>query len=664
MLVRMTDPLVLPRPYTGDRSWKDWIGRLFTEPCYTMFKACIMFIMTALGLSVLAYCLHWNFNMTSQVRKTFENPMPPSLIREGFHFPRKEEDEIRYAFLNKTDTLGLVGVVFGPAGTGKSNVIRRVCIYEVPSGNPDVTEYKGISGVIYMEIGSPRRFAYHLAKACGVPVEPNWYDAVTSTLFSSWRTSLTLSNNDEDALASVLPIIADGARAYKEKHNKTIPVLFIDGADILAKQKDKSLYTNLVDWAKKCANEDSLQIVLVSSDSHVLALDQQSFKSRLADLIEVNDVTKQDAVGLMTHKFYFDEYFAELIYEIIGGRLADIHKVVTSMRKETHRWIHWKVVEAYMNNPNSTDAVFVALNETNSFEAIEDRANDLINETTKFAILKMMRQYEWQLECNSERINISRKVVDVVNTIKSEKELKDAIYEILKIEKEMSSEDSSDHLDDTSRRCKVIAVILEWNWWSELAAEVKRQFVREMDQAFCKVLGNDNYRWSLKEYIITSVLETKENKTVEQIALSYAKRHNTSPQSVIKAIQEFLSNNVLRITKVRTLLCYNKVAEELLRNFMKESQDRTEEHRLTQTMETEFQHEETEGHDEAEVTKRPDEAEETERHDEAEETERLDETEVTERRAESENTGQDCSEEKGSFKEHRDHTSSAGKEEL
>ena len=107
------------------------------------------------------------------------------------------------------------------------------------------------------------------------------------------------------------------------------------------------------------------------------------------------------------------------------------------------------------------------------------------------------------------------------------------------------------------------------------------------------------------------------------------------------------------------------MAEELLRNFMKEeSQDRTEEHRLTQTMETEFQHEETEGHDEAEVTKRPDEAEETERHDEAEETERLDETEVTERRAESENTGQDCSEEKGSFKEHRHHTSSAGKEEL
>ena len=210
------------------------------------------------------------------------------------------------------------------------------------------------------------------------------------------------------------------------------------------------------------------------------------------------------------------------------------------MRKETHRWIHWKVVEAYMNNPNSTGAVFVALNETNSLEAIENRANDLINGTTKFAILKMMRQYEWQLECNSERINISRKVVDVVNTIKSEKELKDAIYEILKIEKEMSSEDSSDHLDDTSRRCKVIAVILEWNWWSELAAEVKRQFVREMDQAFCKVLGDDTYSgWNLKEYIITSVLETKENKTVEQIALSYAKRRNTSPKTVIKRFKSF-----------------------------------------------------------------------------------------------------------------------------
>ena len=314
-----------------------------------------------MGLFLFAYVWHSYYDMNTQVLQTFENPEPPSLIREGYHFARHEENEVRKAFLNQTDTLGLVGVVFGPAGTGKSNVVRTVCVEK----RENQTEYKGVSGVIYMEIGSPRQFAYHLAKACGVPVEPSWYDAVVSKLFTSMRTSLTLPYKDEDALASVLPIIAKGGKEYKKKHGR-IPVLFIDGADILAKQKDRSLYTNLVHWAKKCANEDSLQIVLVSSDSHVLALDQQSFKSRLADLIEVNDINREQAVQLMTHKYHFDEYFAELIYDRLGGRLADIHKVVALWRKNTDRKISRKVIavtkdKLHLPKQEQEHAIFTAL---------------------------------------------------------------------------------------------------------------------------------------------------------------------------------------------------------------------------------------------------------------------------------------------------------------
>ena len=103
--------------------------------------------------------------------------------------------------------------------------------------------------------------------------------------------------NDEDALAIVLPVIAEGGKAYKKKYNNNVPVRFIDGIEILAKQKGSTLYTHLVDWAKKCANEDSLhdhdQIVFVCSDSHILVLDQQS---RLDALIEIDDVSKDQAL--------------------------------------------------------------------------------------------------------------------------------------------------------------------------------------------------------------------------------------------------------------------------------------------------------------------------------------------------------------------------------
>ena len=124
-------------------------------------------------------------------------------------------------------------------------------------------------------------------------------DTVVSRLFPAWKTHITLpdrlESKDEDALALVLPVIAKGGEKYRILHGR-VPVLFIDGIDILAKQRDNKLYLHLVDWAKKCVNEDSLRIVLVCSDSHILALDQQSFKSRLDDLIEINDVDETLAV--------------------------------------------------------------------------------------------------------------------------------------------------------------------------------------------------------------------------------------------------------------------------------------------------------------------------------------------------------------------------------
>ena len=420
------------------------------------------FMITCGAMYGFAFVYHRWYNMTESVKKRFLNPLPPPLIREGDHFPReKEEKEIQEAFLNKSDSLGLVGVVFGPAGTGKSNVVRTVC-----RSNKE-------GGVIYMEIGSPRQFPYHLAKACGVPLEPNWWDAVVAKLFGpTFRTYVTLPSSDQDALALVLPIIAEGAKAYiaegakaegakaegakaegakaegakaeGAKKKKYIPVLFIDGVDILAKEEDNRLYVNLVDWAKKCANEDSLRIVLVCSDSHVLALDQQSFKSRLDALIEIDDASETQAVEkLMMGKYKFTADLAKSTYDIVGGRLADIHKMVSI-------WMRAKPVEATENAPKVTDETLIS--------------------------------------------------------------------------------------------------------------NFKQQFIREMEQALCKALGKDKHE--IKKFIIQQVLKADGTKTVEEIAFLY--HDSTKIHEVIDAIKELLRYNVLRITKNRVLLCYNKTAKEVL----------------------------------------------------------------------------------------------------
>lgn len=54
-------------------------------------------------------------------------------------------------------------------------------------------------------------------------------------------------------------------------------------------------------------------------------------------------------------------------------------------------------------------------------------------------------------------------------------------------------------------------------------------------------------------------------ETVETIALNYSSTNDKPVQDVTGAIQRFLSHNVLRISKARTLHPYNLMAEEVLR---------------------------------------------------------------------------------------------------
>ena len=169
----------------------------------------------------------------------------------------------------------------------------------------------------------------------------------------------------------------------------------------------------------------------------------------------------------------------------------------------------------------------------------------------------------------------------------------------------MPTEDRSDALKDGTVKCTIKAILHEWIWWNEFSGEIKRQFVREMEQAFCKVLGNDKGGWKLKVYIINSVLEMKETKTVEDIAVGYAKKQGSSTQEVIEAIQDFLDNNVLRITKYRTLFCYNKMAEEVLRSFKKETDNaETERQERIETKEITGKLDRMEGQDGTETIKK------------------------------------------------------------
>ena len=290
-----------------------------------------------LALSVVGvgylYFTREESEINHKVRRRFKEGHRPKGLREDGYIQRDVQDEITSAFCDKKDTDGMFGIVFGAAGTGKSNVLRRICKerYDKSQSNPQKP-----SGVLYVELGSDARFAHKIAEICGIPLEPTITDVVIAKIFPSWKRHLTLPQNDEiTALAQVFSVIEEGGLLYKKTYDNKVPVLIIDGADIVAKNNRK-LFDGLLEWAKKCANEDSVLVVMGSSDGHVLRyVEKQACKSSTAPFVEVTDFPTFDPLK----DRLFDPHgvpreVAEYWFnEITGGRLTDIYKAIRLYKK-------------------------------------------------------------------------------------------------------------------------------------------------------------------------------------------------------------------------------------------------------------------------------------------------------------------------------------------
>ena len=294
-------------------------------------KYCV--VVGGLVLSGVCMCYFtWEESeMKHQVYSRFKKGCCPKGFREDDYIQRDVQDEITAAFCGKEDTDGMFGIVFGAAGTGKSNVLRHICKerYDQSQLNP-----KKPAGVLYVELGSDARFSHKLAEICGIPLEPNIIEVAIAKIFPSWKRHLTLSlDNTKTALAEVFSVIEEGGLLYKKKEKK-VPVLIIDGADIIAKN-DMELFFGLLEWAKKCANEDTVLVVMGSSDGHVLrTVDKHSCKSRAAPLVEVEDFPKfNDLKDLFDRRGVPREVAEYLFNEITGGRLTDTYKAISLYKK-------------------------------------------------------------------------------------------------------------------------------------------------------------------------------------------------------------------------------------------------------------------------------------------------------------------------------------------
>ena len=206
------------------------------------------------------------------------------------------------------------GVVVGPSGCGKTYLMRKFC-NEHPSG------------VVYFEMTNACSFVSSLSKELGMKTEPRTVlDLMLGYVSENYTHYHRLPDALDAALSKVLEVFENEALRYR-KEAKKIPVLVIDGVDILAK-KNEDLCCQLITTAKVLANDNRVKMVfLVSSEGAVVPLMERMSAMNRALTYEIGDVTDDESFNLLI-KSGIPKMLSKALVDIIGGRLVYLQSAV------------------------------------------------------------------------------------------------------------------------------------------------------------------------------------------------------------------------------------------------------------------------------------------------------------------------------------------------
>ena len=226
----------------------------------------------------------------------------------------KVVDEIM-TLLKGGDVGGAFGVILGPSGTGKTHATRVAC-------NVDP------SYIIYCEIYEPRVAAQELARAAGF-IHEGFLDVIFGRV---GKPAYRIPEDKKEAVSHVLDTVGLRAQYLKKKEKMIFPPCFvIDGMDLITKY-DAEVFKAIVDMAKFWANRRGLNIVLVSSEGHVMPLiESTSSSTRKANIIEVLDIEEEKAVKFLT-ECGMPMNLAKRFPSITGNRLVYLTMAIYNYR--------------------------------------------------------------------------------------------------------------------------------------------------------------------------------------------------------------------------------------------------------------------------------------------------------------------------------------------
>jgi len=231
-----------------------------------------------------------NHDLVESVLKKIEAGTKPSLpvgyLTNMVRRPKLDKELYKLFYPTSPTKDKFFGIVMGPSGTGKTFAIRNLC-----------RSYP--SGAIYYEVREHSFFAENLSKEVDLKIKPsNVFDLAIACLSDKYVRYVHLPESSVESTAIILQMIEEACKKYLQTHG-VVPVLFIDGADLVAKQ-NPLLFSSLITQAKIMANRNILSIVFISSEGSVMPLlKNASGMNRSTKIVEVDDIPDEDAYNYL-----------------------------------------------------------------------------------------------------------------------------------------------------------------------------------------------------------------------------------------------------------------------------------------------------------------------------------------------------------------------------
>ena len=129
---------------------------------------------------------------------------------------------------------------------------------------------KYAKGILYYEIEKPSTFVEALSREVGMKSSPSTvFNLLLGYISKSYYHYYVLPESQVASLDMVLEVLSNTAKLYTNKYGR-IPVLFIDGIDLLATREPK-LCEAMIILAKLLANANQLKIILVSNEGTIMS---------------------------------------------------------------------------------------------------------------------------------------------------------------------------------------------------------------------------------------------------------------------------------------------------------------------------------------------------------------------------------------------------------